>query len=299
MKLLNDCLYQPDGDGTVQDNDILEKWHISLPQERMLSALFTCDMTPAGTNILDMLHTIMARISIDWPRITRKWVVERSEVWPKLPIVCSCHLQDSEAKLLPKRTRLGSKTSLLRWQRTLLQQSSVIGVQTDVKAAGLEAVPLDTLLAQTQESLKQLLEPQARVRLQGVLKCWTQVLNSIEFALKDASSQSHHVLKPEWRAGKFRCVKCPASYDLSVRPVSWRKVCASQCSREQLLGFKAEAVRIFDKVRSLVFLDDVGSVHPPVAIFEMQKLKDDARLIKCKIIFEKMDPCLKYAKNRR
>ena len=215
VKLLNDCLHRADLDGPLHDNDVLEKWHISLPQERMLRASFTCDMTPAGASILDMLDTIMARISIDRPRITRKWVVEMSEVWRKLLAVCSCHLQDSEAKLLPKRTRLGSKTSLLRWQRALLQQSSVIGVQTDVKAAGLEAVPLDTLLAQTQESLKQLLEPQARVRLQGVLKRWTQVLHSIKSALKDAPSQSHHVLKPEWRAGKFRCVKCPASYDLS------------------------------------------------------------------------------------
>ena len=94
VKLLNDCLHRADLDGPLHDNDVLEKWHISLPQERMLCASFTCDMTPAGASILDMLDTIMARISIDRPRITRKWVVEMSEVWRKLLAVCSCHLQE-------------------------------------------------------------------------------------------------------------------------------------------------------------------------------------------------------------
>ena len=179
VKLLNDCLYDSEGDDPLQDWDSVEKWHISLPQERMLLAPITCDFSDSAVEILEVLDTMMANISINRPRATRKWVVEMSEIWPCISGLCADHLQNSESKLLPTRSCLNAKTAMPRWQRTLWSRSSVIGLQADKKTAGLEVVPLDTLLSQTQESLKRALEPHACMRLQGALKRRPQVLASI------------------------------------------------------------------------------------------------------------------------
>ena len=101
VKLLNDCLYDSEGDDPLQDRDSVEKWHISLPQERMLLAPITCNFSDSAVEILEVLDTMMAKISIDRPRATRKWVVEMSEIWPCISGLCADHLQDSESKLLP------------------------------------------------------------------------------------------------------------------------------------------------------------------------------------------------------
>ena len=302
VKLLNDCLCEPDFSGPIQDPDITARWHISLPQERMLQASFTCEVTQGSVHILDLLDTIMARIGVDRPRATRKWVVEMSEVWPKLPSFCQNYLCDNPDKLLPKRTRLHFKSRVPLWQQTLSSRSSAAGLQAEVRAVGLEAVPLNTLLSQTQDSLRSMLEPQARVRVQGAIKRWSQVLDSIKSALKSDASMQQHVLRPDWSPGKMRCARCTASYDLSVSPVSWRRACPGNinaCNPVQLRGFQNDAADILGKLRSLVFLVDFGSLHPPSALYAIADLQRAARILSPDNIFEKLDPCLKHPKNRR
>ena len=109
FSLLNDFFYDSEGDDPLQDRDSLEKWNISLPQDRMLLAPITCEISHGAVEILEVLDPVMARISVDRLRATRKWVVEMSEAWPCISGLCADDLQDSESKLLPTRSRLNAK----------------------------------------------------------------------------------------------------------------------------------------------------------------------------------------------